>query len=92
MTIVLSLFGESLPRVLYATGTFCSVSPDSRVNEGIIAMCWSGMSDANGFSGWLEALSTGFSKWLHERWVGILTVFLGRQGDIDGPCNCLHDR
>ena len=29
-----------------------------------MATCWSGMRDANRFSGWLEALSTGFSMYL----------------------------
>lgn len=61
MTRALSPFGDSLPRELYAIGTLRRVTPDSRVNEGTIAMCWSGMREAKGFSGWAEALSTGFS-------------------------------
>jgi hypothetical protein len=51
ITIALSPFGESLPLVLYANGTFCNVTPDSSVKDGIMAMVWSGIKDANGFSG-----------------------------------------
>lgn len=39
MTIALSPFSESFPRVLYATGTLCKMTPDSRVKEGTIANC-----------------------------------------------------
>jgi hypothetical protein len=38
MTIALSRFGESFPLVLYARGTLCNVTPDSRVKEGMIAI------------------------------------------------------
>ena len=61
MTRALSAREESFPRVVYATGTFRRVTPDSRVKAGMIAICWSGINEAKGFSGWLEVLSTGFS-------------------------------
>lgn len=62
MTRALSLFSESWPRVVYATGTFLRVTPDSRVKEGTMAKSWSGTSCAKGFSGWPLVLSTGFSS------------------------------
>ena len=62
MTKALSPFGDNVPRVVYATGTLCNSTPDSRVNEGTMAMCWSGMRVAKGFSGCRDVLSTGFSS------------------------------
>ena len=47
--------------MLNAMGTFLSVSPDSSVNEGMMAICWPGMREANGFSGCPETFSVGFS-------------------------------
>jgi hypothetical protein len=38
MTIALSPFGDSFPLVVYATGTLCSVTPDSSVNDGMMAI------------------------------------------------------
>ncbi len=63
ITIALSPFGDSLPRVLYAIGTLCRMTPDSRVNDGMTAMDCSGISLAKGFSGCVVTLSTGFSRW-----------------------------
>lgn len=40
MTMALSPVCDSLPRVVYDTGTFRRVTPDSRVKFGIIAICW----------------------------------------------------
>jgi hypothetical protein len=57
ITIALSPFGDSSPLVLYANGTLYSVTPDSRVNSGIIAICCSGIRLANGFSGCVCVLS-----------------------------------
>lgn len=61
MTIALSRFGESFPRVLYASGTFSSVTPDSSMKEGIMAMVWSGIKAAKGFSGCWRVLSWTYS-------------------------------
>ena len=47
--------------MVYATGTFESVTPDSRVKDGITAICWCGMSSANGFSGCECILSWKYS-------------------------------
>lgn len=51
MTMALSPAGESMPYVLYATGTLRRTAPDSRANSGMMANVWSGISAANGFSG-----------------------------------------
>ena len=61
ITIALSRFGESFPLVLYASGTLCKVTPDSSVNDGIVAMVWSGIRDAKGFSGCWRVLSWTYS-------------------------------
>lgn len=50
MTMALSPSGDSLPLVVYATGTCWSVTPDSSVKDGMTAICWSGIKLANGFS------------------------------------------
>lgn len=55
--MALSASGLRTPYVLYASGTLRRVTPDSSVNEGIIAIDWSGMRLANGFSGCEEILS-----------------------------------
>lgn len=52
MTIALSASGDKFPLVVYATGRFRRVTPDSRVNSGMIAISWSGIKAANGFSDW----------------------------------------
>ena len=61
------------------------------MKEGIIAMCWSGMREAKGFSGWLEALSAGFSMRLY------ISSFcqrglLGRLTEFDGGSRLLWRR
>ena len=93
MTKTLSPFRDSFPRVLYATGTLRRVVSDSRVKDGTMAMCWFGIRAANGFSGWPEALSTGFSvrSVQRESRCLILTESLG-QGNISGPFFffCIH--
>lgn len=61
MTSALSRPGDREPRVVYATGTLYRLAPDSRVKEGRMAICWLGISFPNGFSGWLDTLSAGFS-------------------------------
>lgn len=61
MTIALSLFEDKLPLVVYATGTFFKVTPDSRVKEGIMTISWSGIKAANGFSGCCCVLSWKYS-------------------------------
>ena len=47
--------------MLYAIGTLCNRTPDSKSNDGTIAISWSGIKEANGFSGCWSTLSTGFS-------------------------------
>lgn len=74
MTMALSPFGLSFPRVVYATGTFRSVAPDSSLNSGIMAICWSGIRAANGFSGWDDRLSYRYS----------VAVLLGDMGIVSG--------
>jgi hypothetical protein len=61
MTMTLSASGERVPLVVYATGTLERVTPDSRVKDGITAICWCGMSSANGFSGCECILSWKYS-------------------------------
>ena len=61
ITMALSLFGDNSPFVLYARGTLRRVTPDSRVNEGIMAMFWSGINSENGFSGCFCVLSWTYS-------------------------------
>lgn len=61
ITIALSPLGDSLPLVVYATGTFWSLTPDSRVKEGMTAICWSGIKLANGFSACELVLSWTYS-------------------------------
>lgn len=77
MTMALSPVGESLPRVVYDTGTLWSVTPDSRVKSGTIAIFWCGMREAKGFSGCLDVLSTGVSDEPGRLWSWILTEFGG---------------
>lgn len=67
ITIALSPFGESFPLVLYASGMLCKVTPDSRVNDGIMAIVWSGMRDAKGFSGCWRVLSWTYSVAILQR-------------------------
>lgn len=38
--------------MLYASGTLFRVTPDSNVNDGTMAMVWSGIKAAKGFSFW----------------------------------------
>lgn len=70
--MALSPFGESVPRVVYATGTLWSVAPDSSVNEGITAICWWGMRAANGFSGcdwilsWMYSATIDNAQLIHS--------------------------
>lgn len=61
MTMALSPLGDNLPLVVYATGTFWRVTPDSRVKEGMTAICWSGIKLANGFSACEVILSWTYS-------------------------------
>jgi len=61
ITMALSRFGDSVPLVLYASGALYRVTPDSRVKDGIMAMVWSGMRAANGFSGCFCVLSWTYS-------------------------------
>ncbi len=79
--------------MLYATGTLRSVTPDSRVKEGTIAICWSGMREAKGFSDCAEALSTGFSICARKQgsMMVVLTEFMGHRGLNDSfslSCHC----
>lgn len=67
MTIALSRLGESFPLVLYANGTLCKVSPDSKVKDGMMAIVWSGIRDANGFSGCCCVLSWSIQSLLLPR-------------------------
>jgi hypothetical protein len=62
MTRALSFCSESWPLVVYATGTLCIVTPDSRVKEGRMAKDCSATSCENGFSGCDVIVSTGFSS------------------------------
>ena len=48
--------------MVYATGIFRSVTPDSSVKEGTMAMVCSVTSLENGFSGCEVIVSTGFSS------------------------------
>jgi hypothetical protein len=59
--MALSPFGDSLPLVVYATGTLLRVTPDSSVKDGTIAISWSGMRAANGFSDCERVLSYRYS-------------------------------
>lgn len=61
MTITLSRFGDNVPLVLYANGALYNVSPDSRVKDGTMAICWSGIRAAKGFSGCCCVLSWTYS-------------------------------
>lgn len=47
--------------MVYAIGTFLSVTPDSSVKEGTVVIRCSVTRLANGFSGWDVTVSTGFS-------------------------------
>ena len=70
ITMALSRFGESFPLVLYARGIFCNVTPDSSVKEGMIAIVWSGIKAANGFSGCCCVLSYSYSATNSFVWRG----------------------
>lgn len=70
MTSALSPVGDSFPLVVYATGTLYKVTPDSSVNDGMMAISWSRISFENGFSGCDVILSTGFSRWSSRTWGG----------------------
>lgn len=61
ITMALSPSGDNLPLVVYATETFCRVTPDSRVKDGMIAISWSGIRVAKGFSGCDWILSCMYS-------------------------------
>lgn len=75
--------------MVYATGTFWSVTPDSRVKVGTMAMCWSGIRDAKGFSGCAESLSTGFS---HMKGFQVWRAILTQLGDwrVGAESFCCH--
>lgn len=47
--------------MLYASGTLRKVTPDSRVKDGIMAIVWSGIKDAKGFSSCCCVLSWTYS-------------------------------
>lgn len=90
MTMALSPLALSFPRVVYATGTFLRVTPDSRVKEGIMAICWSGMRAAKGFSGWVRVLSwkysvTDLDLYMVMGW-DLLTVFECHYEPFSGIC------
>lgn len=53
--------------MVYAIGTLCSVTPDSRVKLGTMAIFWLGINDAKGFSGCVDVFSAGFSDQNFER-------------------------
>lgn len=61
MIMALSAPGDKFPRVVYATGTLRRVTPDSKVNSGMIAIRCSGMRAAKGFSGCVWILSWKYS-------------------------------
>lgn len=79
ITIALSRLGDNFPLVLYANGILCKVSPDSKVKDGIIAIVWSGMRDANGFSGCCCVLSCSIQSLLLPK---IEEYFVQLIGDV----------
>lgn len=86
MTMALSPFVLSFPRVVYATGTLRRVAPDSSLNSGIMAICWSGIRAANGFSGWDDRLSYRYSVAVLWRAWGL---FLDRVKSLVRTCRVL---
>lgn len=77
MTMALSPSGDRVPRVLYARGALWRVTPDSSVKEGMMAMCWSGIKAAKGFSGWVCVLSWTYSVTAFSRERGAKKSVLG---------------
>lgn len=76
MTVALSFCGDSFPHVEYASGALSNVSPDSRVNEGFIAIFWFGIKARKGFSSCCRVLS-----WLYS--VKTLSFWRGKRGGTD---------
>ncbi len=81
MLIALSAAAVSLPHVLYATGTFCRVLPDSRVKDGATNICCSRREENE--EDMTAALWLKFAG-RREKGVGVLLVFSAYS---NGVCN-----